>query len=150
MRQQCWFSRGLCPWLLPVFSHGLPYPTRLLCPWNCPGKNTGVGCRSLFQGIFLTAQGLNPRLLRWQVGSFPLSHLGSLKEPGLGANSGHSALTWGATALGSDALWDGWKQTSKLEPGCDWGLPGSLASSRRAPRGLLAGGALTGAHLHPG
>ena len=25
---------------------------RLLCPWNSPGKNTGVGSHSLFQGIF--------------------------------------------------------------------------------------------------
>jgi len=24
---------------------------RLLCPWNSPGKNTGVGCHSLLQGI---------------------------------------------------------------------------------------------------
>ena len=24
-------------------SHGLE-PTRLLCPWDSPGKNTGVGC----------------------------------------------------------------------------------------------------------
>ena len=32
--------------------------TRLLCPWNSPGKNTGVGCQSLLQGIFLT-QGSN-------------------------------------------------------------------------------------------
>ena len=29
-----------------------------LCPWNPPGKNTGVGCHDLLQGIFLT-QGLN-------------------------------------------------------------------------------------------
>ena len=36
-------------------------PARLLCPWNSPGKNTGVGCRSLHQGIFQT-QGLNPGL----------------------------------------------------------------------------------------
>ena len=35
---------------------------RLLCPWNFPGKNTGVGCHLLLQEIFLT-QGLNPRLL---------------------------------------------------------------------------------------
>ena len=28
-------------------------PTRLLCPWDSPGKNTGVGCHSLFQGLFL-------------------------------------------------------------------------------------------------
>ena len=26
-----------------------PQPARLLCPWNSPGKNTGVGCRSLLQ-----------------------------------------------------------------------------------------------------
>ena len=29
-------------------------PARLLCPWNSPGKNTGVGCHSLLQGIFPT------------------------------------------------------------------------------------------------
>ena len=27
-------------------------PSRLLCPWNSPGKDTGVACRSLFQGNF--------------------------------------------------------------------------------------------------
>ena len=26
-------------------------PTELLCPWNCPGRKTGVGCHLLFQGI---------------------------------------------------------------------------------------------------
>ena len=30
--------------------------------WNSPGKNIGVGCHFLLQGIFLT-HGLNPRLL---------------------------------------------------------------------------------------
>ena len=35
--------------------------TRLLCPWDSPGKNTGVGCHALPQGIFLT-QGSKPRL----------------------------------------------------------------------------------------
>ena len=33
-----------------------------ICPWNSPGKNTGVGTHSLFQGISST-QGLNPGLL---------------------------------------------------------------------------------------
>ena len=33
--------------------HGL-WSTRLLCPWNSPGKNTGVGSHSIFQGIFST------------------------------------------------------------------------------------------------
>ena len=50
--------------------------TRLLCPWNFPGKNTGVGCHFLLQGIFQT-QGLNPHLLHWQADSLPLSHMGS-------------------------------------------------------------------------
>ena len=35
---------------------------RLLCPWDSLGKNTGVGCHSLFQGIFLT-QGFNLGIL---------------------------------------------------------------------------------------
>jgi hypothetical protein len=34
----------------------------MLCPWDSPGKNTGMGCHFLLQGIFLT-QGLNPGLL---------------------------------------------------------------------------------------
>ena len=41
---------------------------------DSPGKNTGVGCHALLQGIFRT-QGSNPRLsylLRWHVGSLPL------------------------------------------------------------------------------
>ena len=27
------------------------YPTRLLCPWDFPGKNTGVGCHFLLQSL---------------------------------------------------------------------------------------------------
>ena len=38
------------------------YPARLLCPWDFPGKNPGVGHHFLLQGIFLT-QGLKPCLL---------------------------------------------------------------------------------------
>ena len=34
---------------------------RLLCPWDSPVKNTGVGCHFLLQGIILT-QGSNPGL----------------------------------------------------------------------------------------
>ena len=36
-----------------LWPHGL-YPTRLLCPWGSPGRNTGVGCHDLLHGIFLT------------------------------------------------------------------------------------------------
>ena len=48
--------------------------SRLLCPWNCPGENTGVGCRFLLQRIF-PIQGLNLCLLHRQADSLPLSHL---------------------------------------------------------------------------
>ena len=37
-------------------------PARLLCPWDSPGKNTGVGSHFLLQGIF-PAQGWNLGLL---------------------------------------------------------------------------------------
>ena len=37
-------------------------PTRLLCPWDFPGKNTGTSCHSFLQGIFLS-QEWNPGLL---------------------------------------------------------------------------------------
>ena len=50
-------------------------PASSLCPWNCPGKNTWVGCCALLQRI-LPTQRSNPRLLQllhWQAGSFPLA-----------------------------------------------------------------------------
>ena len=58
--------------------HGLPtmveQPTRLLHPWNFPGKSTGVGCYFLL--IFLT-QGSNPGLPHcWQT-LYHMSHKGS-------------------------------------------------------------------------
>ena len=38
------------------------WTVRLLCPWNSPVKNTGVGYHALLQGIFLT-QGSKPTSL---------------------------------------------------------------------------------------
>ena len=58
-----------------LWPHGLQ-PARLLCLWNFPGKNTGVGCHFLLQGIFPT-QGLNPGLLHWRQALYCLSHQGS-------------------------------------------------------------------------
>ena len=52
-------------------------PSRLLCPWNFPGKNTGVGCYFLLQGIFPTL-GLNPGLPHCRQTLHHLSHQGSL------------------------------------------------------------------------
>ena len=60
-----------------VFSNSLrpygPWPARLLCPWDSPGKNIEVVCHALLQGIFLT-QRSNPgflSLLYSQAGSLP-------------------------------------------------------------------------------
>ena len=47
-------------------------PARLLCPWDFPGKNTGVGCHFLLQGNFP-----NLPLLHWRWILFHLSHQGS-------------------------------------------------------------------------
>ena len=70
------FSPKLC--LILLRCSGLQ-PANLLCPWDFPGKNNGVGCYALLQEIFLN-QGSNPCLLcllNWQASSLPLSHQGS-------------------------------------------------------------------------
>ena len=61
--------------------HGLQ-PTRLLCPQDSPGKDTGVGCHFLLQGIFLT-QGSSLGLLGvlyWQAGSLFIEPPGQPEE----------------------------------------------------------------------
>ena len=53
----------------------MDFSCQALCPWDSPGKNTGVSGHVLLQGIVLT-QGLNTCLLcllHWQVGSLPLT-----------------------------------------------------------------------------
>ena len=48
---------------------------RLFCPWDSPGKNTGVGCHALLQGIFPT-QGSNPGFPHCRQILYHLSHQG--------------------------------------------------------------------------
>ena len=59
-------NTGIGYYVMSAMSNSVkPYglqPVRLLCLWDSPGKNTGVGYHALLQGIFLT-QGSNPRLL---------------------------------------------------------------------------------------
>ena len=69
-----WFSPLNCVQLLPT--HGLQ-PPRLLCAWDSPGKNTGVGCHFLLQGIFPT-QKPNPGLLQCRQILYRLSYEGSI------------------------------------------------------------------------
>jgi len=66
----CVLSRFSRIWLCAI----LWTVVRLLCPWDSPGKNTGVGCHTLLQGIF-PIQGSSLglfHLLHWQVGFSPL------------------------------------------------------------------------------
>ena len=58
--------------LLP---HGLE-PSRLFCPWDSQGKNTGADSHTLLQGIFPT-QGSNLGLLHCRQILYHLSHQGS-------------------------------------------------------------------------
>ena len=59
--------------------HGLE-PARLLCPWDSPGKNTGVGCHALLQGIFPTQES-NQGLLHCRQILYQLSYWGRPHPP---------------------------------------------------------------------
>ena len=49
-----------CPTLCNPMDYSL---ARLLCPWDSPGKNTGVGCHALLQEILLTSVKNNVSIL---------------------------------------------------------------------------------------
>ena len=100
---------------------------QVLCPWDSPGKNTGVGCHFLLQGIFLT-KGSSVGLLHcrqilyhWATGEAhnDLSHIYSFRvgilHLGDFAPEGHSCRCcyqhhWGEVLLTCDR----WRP----EPGC--------------------------------
>ena len=78
MKERCTQWSGLRAWSVnssgptgiinlssPTLRVSLGFSTASFCPWDPPGKNTGVGCHCLPQGIFL-AQGLNPGLLHFR------------------------------------------------------------------------------------
>ena len=50
-----------------------PLSNRILCPWDSPGKITGVACHFLLQEIFPT-QGSNLGLLHFRWTLYHLSH----------------------------------------------------------------------------
>ena len=70
---------GKWKWSHSVISDSLQplglHLTMLLCPWDFPGKNSGVGCHFLLWRIFPT-QGLKPGLLNWRQTICHLSHQG--------------------------------------------------------------------------
>ena len=59
-------------------------PTRLLCPWDSPGKNTGLGCHALLQGN-LPNPGIKPA---------------SLTSPALAGGFFTTSATWEAPLIG--------------------------------------------------
>ena len=76
-------------------------PTRIPCPWDCPGKNTGVGCIS-FSNTW-----------RWKVKVKSLSLVLLLATPWTAAHQGSSVhgifqarvLEGGAIAFSELAIW---------------------------------------------
>ena len=68
-------------------------PARLLCPWDSPDKNTGVGCHTLLQEIFPT-QRSNPGLPHCRRILYQLSHQGSPR-----------ILEWVADPFSSRSSW---------------------------------------------
>ena len=54
-------------------------PARLLSPWDCPGKSTGMGCHALLQAIFPTQES-NPCFLHWRAGSLTLAPPGMIPK----------------------------------------------------------------------
>ena len=60
----------------------LKLSVRLLCPWNSPGKNTGVGCHAILQGGFSQLRDRKPMSSSapaLEVNTWLLSYLGSLR-----------------------------------------------------------------------
>ena len=51
----------------------IPWTAAFLHPWDFPGKNTGVGCHFLLQGIFPT-QGSNPSIPHCRQTLYRLSY----------------------------------------------------------------------------
>ena len=77
-----------------VRSHRRP-PTRLHCPWDCPGKNTGVGCHFLLQCMKMESESevaqSCPTLSDPMDYSLPVSSIHGILQARL--------LEWGAIAF---------------------------------------------------
>ena len=97
--------------------HGLQ-PTRLLCPWDSPGKINRVGCHDLLQGIVLT-QGLNPLLLcllHCRHILYSLSHHWKLQGSNYLLGSPHSQGTLILLAPGLPSSSNVWVKPTSVTP----------------------------------
>ena len=115
---------------LSVMSDSLPphglWPSRLLCPWHSPGKNTGVGSLSLLQRIFPTQES-NQGLLRGRQVLYQLSHQGSPTNSAeadlLGAGVRAAAPVPGSVSPGGPA------RPPHSSDTLGWGLPSTAGSA---------------------
>ena len=82
-----YFLKVLVTHSCPTLSNPMDWlqPTRLLCPWNSPGKNTGMGCHSLLQGD-LPNPVLEPVSPALQADSLPSEPLGKPPFPESGSS----------------------------------------------------------------
>ena len=92
-----WFSHYAMSDSCDPMDSSLP---RLLCPWNSPGKDTGVGCHFLLQGIFPT-QGWNLGLLLCKQILYYLNYEGSVLE----VYSKAHWVFWGNGTMSIDSPW---------------------------------------------
>ena len=115
--------------------HGLQ-PTRLLCPWDFPGKSTGVGCHCLLQiytlcslkkyiFIYLTALGhsCNIQTLSWGIWDLVPQPRIEPRPPTLGAQS-FSLWTAAAAAKSLQSCPTLFDPIDGSPPGCP--VPGIL------------------------
>ena len=86
----------MCAYMLSRFScvqslwHYRLQPTRLLCPWDSPGSNTGAGCHALLQGNLPD----------------PGIELVSLMSPALAVRLFTISTTWKALSLNTAVITD--------------------------------------------
>ena len=119
-----------------MWPHGLQ-PASLLYPWDSPGKNIGVGCHALLQGIFLT-QGSNLCLspLTWPelAGGFfttSTTWLASLVAQ-MGSREGTTFSPWFLDSSLGESSFASWfsEWSSSLPSSCpSFWHPASLSSS---------------------
>ena len=104
----------------PTFCDPTDYsPPRLLCPWNSPGKNNGVGCHALLQGN-LPDPGIEPRSPTLQADSL-LS-----EPPGKPLNNLNTRVTYLVNSVYYSGLQPFWHQGPILWkiifPRTGWGM----------------------------
>ena len=112
----------LCAQSHPALCNPLDCSLPGSCLWDFPGKNTGVDCHFLFQGIF-PIQGSNLHLLHCQVDSLPLSHWGIFTK---------SKICTAIHTLLIRLLITGWA-TSKINQGTSLGGPVAKHSNAGEP-----------------